>query len=180
MKIDEIIDELIRVEGGYVNNKNDSGGETKYGITVAVARKHGYLGKMIDLPMAFARQIYMQDYVYAPKFDVINSMCPEVGAELVDTGVNSSVEVAAEMLQVSLNAFNMRGEFYPDLDVDGKLGQKTFDALSAYLKGRKSMDGVNVLVKALNCLQGARYLTLTKNPKNEDFVFGWIRNRVEI
>lgn len=40
----EIIDEIIRVEGGYVNDPADSGGETNFGVTVAVARAHGYTG----------------------------------------------------------------------------------------------------------------------------------------
>lgn len=35
---DKIINEIIRVEGGYVNDPRDSGGETNFGITVAVAR----------------------------------------------------------------------------------------------------------------------------------------------
>jgi lysozyme family protein len=32
---------LIRFEGGYVNNPNDSGGCTKYGITLATAQQYG-------------------------------------------------------------------------------------------------------------------------------------------
>ena len=32
------INELIEREGGYVNDPKDSGGETKFGITVATAR----------------------------------------------------------------------------------------------------------------------------------------------
>ncbi len=50
MNIEEYLDELIKREGGYVNNQVDKGGVTKYGITEAVARKKGYKGNMKDLP----------------------------------------------------------------------------------------------------------------------------------
>ena len=39
----KIINEIIGVEGGYVNDPSDSGGETNFGITVAVARQFGYV-----------------------------------------------------------------------------------------------------------------------------------------
>ena len=41
-----VIDQIIKVEGGYVNDPSDSGGETNYGITKHVARKYGYKGSM--------------------------------------------------------------------------------------------------------------------------------------
>ena len=37
----KVISKIIEVEGGYSNDRSDSGGETKYGITVAVARANG-------------------------------------------------------------------------------------------------------------------------------------------
>ena len=43
MNIEQYLDELIKREGGYVNNPADRGGATKYGITEAVARANGCL-----------------------------------------------------------------------------------------------------------------------------------------
>ena len=57
---ERIINEIIRVEGGYVNDPSDSGGETNFGITVAVARANGYVGCMLDLPRSVAFDIYSQ------------------------------------------------------------------------------------------------------------------------
>lgn len=51
MNIEKYLDELIKREGGYVNNPADRGGATKYGITQAVARENGWNGNMKDLPL---------------------------------------------------------------------------------------------------------------------------------
>ena len=40
---------ILLVEGSYSNDKNDKGGETKYGITKERARECGYKGNMKDL-----------------------------------------------------------------------------------------------------------------------------------
>lgn len=177
--IDDIIDEVIRAEGGYVNDPNDSGGATCFGITEKVARANGYRGDMKDLPISFARKVYFSRYVIEPCFDKVLLLSYEISAELVDTGVNCGVSTASKFLQVSLNAFNKQGTIYPDLIVDGNIGNKTITALANYLKFRP--DGVKVMLRALNCMQGARYIELTQaNPKNEDFVYGWLLNRVVI
>ena len=49
---------ILLVEGGYSNDKNDKGGETKYGITKEIAREYGYTGNMRDLTKATAQKIY--------------------------------------------------------------------------------------------------------------------------
>ena len=50
MDIDELIGELIAREGDYVSHPADKGGPTRFGITEAVARAHGYGGPMTALP----------------------------------------------------------------------------------------------------------------------------------
>lgn len=62
MNIEQYLDELIKREGGYVNNPADRGGETKYGITEAVARTNGFKGNMKDLPLDVAKAIYKKQY----------------------------------------------------------------------------------------------------------------------
>lgn len=176
----ELIDEIIRVEGGYSDNPNDSGGKTKYGITEKVARANGYTGDMRDLHIELARGIYYRRYVVEPGFDKVMLLSPVIAAELVDTGVNMGPAVAGKFLQSALNAFNQRGTLWPDLVVDGGVGQKTISALASHLRKRGERDGVRVLLVALNALQGARYIELSQmgEHKNEDFVFGWMLNRV--
>ncbi len=44
---------------------------------------------------------------------------------------------------------------------------------------RRGREGEAVLVKALNCSQGTYYLNVAeKNHNNEQFIYGWIKNRV--
>ena len=54
--------ELLGNEGGYSNNPNDPGGETNWGITLAVARANGYVGAMKDMDQSFAKRIYAMGF----------------------------------------------------------------------------------------------------------------------
>lgn len=173
--VTEIINDVIATEGGYVNDPNDSGGETKYGITKATAKANGYFGNMKDLPRDVAFEIYRRRYVVAPGFDKVIDLDAAVGAELVDTGVNMGPSWAAKFLQRSLNALSGAG-----LVVDGAVGKRTITALTEYIAYRKA-PGIKVLLKMLNSLQCARYIELVEsNQKNRTFIYGWIANRVEI
>lgn len=176
----DLIAELIAIEGGYSADPNDSGGETNYGITIRVARKHGYTAPMEDMPRSIAEAIYEQDYWYSPGFYDVSTIYPAVARELFDTGVNCGVGKAAEFLQISLNALNRQGKDYADIDEDGDVGPATLSALTGY-RAKRGASGEPVLLKALNCLQGARYIELSRaRQKDENFVFGWLENRVAI
>jgi lysozyme family protein len=177
--IDELLEELLEREGGYVNHVADRGGETNFGITVAVARANGYLGDMRHLPRAKALEIYRKIYWVKPGFDAVAAHAPKVAAELFDTGVNMGPAVAATFLQRALTALNRNGKDYPDLVPDGHIGRATIAALTAYLRVRGTAAGEAVLLKALEALQGARYVLLAESrPANEAFLFGWLANRV--
>lgn len=178
--IDHIIDDVLKAEGGYVNNPKDPGGETNWGITVKVARENGYTGPMHAMPEKLAREIYYKKYVVEPGFDKVLLLSPIIAAELIDTGVNMGTLVSAKFLQRCLNAFNRNGKDYADIIVDGHIGEATIKALRDYLTARKS-GGVPCLLSALNCLQGARYIEIVESrPSSEDFVFGWFTNRVKL
>lgn len=175
-KVKSIIDEVIRVEGGYSNNKADRGGETMYGITAAVARANGYAGPMANMPRNVAERIYRKRYVEEPKFDQVLAISESVGIELIDTGVNMGPARAAEFLQRWLNGFNTGR--YAELKVDGLIGPATRAALQSYLTSRGA-EGEEVLVRGLNCSQGARYLGIAESNKSQrQFLYGWMRARV--
>ena len=68
----DLIAEIIEIEGGYVNHPADRGGPTKYGITEKVARAFGYQGDMRDLPKSKAFEIYDKNYWQRLGLDGIN------------------------------------------------------------------------------------------------------------
>lgn len=180
MTIQEIIERLIGREGRYSNNLADAGGETMWGITVAVAREEGYTGAMWSMPRTTAELIYLRRYVAAPGFDRVAAVSMAIAEELVDTGVNMGVSLPAPWLQRILNGLNQGGKLWPDLVVDGKVGPATLGALRAHLAHRGT-DGEKVVLRALNCLQGTRYIEITESrPANEEFLYGWLLNRVEV
>ena len=175
---DALIAALIDREGGYVSHPADRGGPTRFGITEAVARAHGYAGPMEALPRDEAAAIYRRLYWLRPRFDAVAAAAPGVAAELFDTGANMGPAVAATFLQRALTALNRNGRDYPDLVPDGRIGSATIAALGTFLALRGSV-GETVLIRALEALQGERYLRLAeRRPANEAFLYGWLANRI--
>ena len=177
--VDQLIDALIEREGRYANHPADRGGPTCFGITEAVARAHGYAGAMNQLPREEAAAIYKRLYWLRPRFDEVEKCSPAVAAELFDTGVNMGPAVAATFLQRALTALNRNGSDFPDLTPDGRIGPGTLAALDAFLAVRGRKGGETVLLRALEALQGERYLRLAeRRPANEAFLYGWLANRI--
>jgi len=177
--VDHLIEALIEREGGYVNHPDDRGGPTRYGITEAVARAHGYAGAMAELPQDEATAIYRRLFWLRPHFDEVARRVPRIAAELFDTGANMGPGVAATFLQRALTALNRNGKDYPDLVPDGRIGDRTLAALDGFLDARGLRGGETVLLRALEALQGERYLSLAeRRPANESFLYGWLANRI--
>jgi lysozyme family protein len=176
--IDILLEELLRKEGGFVDHRDDRGGATNFGITESVARAAGWAGAMRDLPRDFALAIYRRRYWSGPGFEAVAAIAPRVAAELFDTGVNMGPGVAIAFLQRSLNALNRQGRDWGDIAVDRSIGPATLKALRRLLAVRGAA-GEGVLLKALNALQGARYIELAEGrAANESFLFGWLDARV--
>jgi lysozyme family protein len=174
---DRLLGELIAKEGGYVNHSSDRGRATNFGITLATAMAHGYIGDMKQFPISKAYEIYSRSYWDVNNLDDMALVSKKITGEIFDTSVNMGVTIAGAFLQRSLNVFNRRERDYKDLFVDGEIGLKTISALKDYLKINKY--GEKNVLKALNGLQTARYIKLAeRNETQEDFTNGWIRNRI--
>lgn len=178
MNITDTITELIKREGGYSNDPNDKGGETNFGITVAVARAFGYTGPMDSMTQQVARDIYAQRYWHQPRFDDIDMASELAAEELLDTGVNMGTATAGKFLQRALNVLNQGDKTYPNITVDGAVGNMTLAALKAFLAARGKA-GETVLVRMLNAQQSVRYIELAEaKVSQETFEYGWQLNRV--
>ncbi len=178
--VEAAIEHTIGKEGGYSNHPSDTGGATMWGITERVARANGYTGDMRNLPRGKAVEIYRNQYFIRPGFAAVAAKSPKVGAELFDTGVNMGPAYPQLWFQQVLNAMNNGGKLYADILEDGDIGPGTIRAFEAFLKSRGAAQAEVVMLKALNCLQGARYLDLSRGrAANEAFSFGWFQ-RVEL
>jgi lysozyme family protein len=135
---------------------------------------------MKALPRDFAVAVYTHDYINKPGFGGVLIVSKIIGEEMIDTGVNMGVSLPGPWLQRILNALNQEARTFPDLVVDGQLGPATIAAMRSVLDQR-GYSGEIVIARALNCLQGARYLEITeKRAANEAFFYGWMLNRVGI
>ena len=176
--IDLMIEDLIGREGGYGNHPADRGGATRWGVTEAVARAHGYAGAMRSLPREEAAAIYRRTYWLRPGLDRVAMRAPRVAAELFDTGVNMGAETAVGFLQRALNALNRGARDYPDIAASARVDAPTEKALDGFMR-KRGRGGETVLLKAIEALQGERYLRLAeKRPANEAFLYGWLANRL--
>jgi len=169
---------VIDREGGYVNHPADRGGPTRWGITEATARADGWTGDMRGFPRVRAAALYRRLYWQRPRLDAVASRSPGLAAELFDTAVNMGPTVAAAFLQRALNALNRGASDYPDVAPDGRIGPATLAGLDAFL-ARRGAGGAGVLLKAIEALQGERYVALAEHrPANEAFLYGWLANRI--
>ncbi|KRA83063.1 glycoside hydrolase family 108 protein [Altererythrobacter sp. Root672] len=179
MTIDQLIEGTLVREGGYVDHPSDPGGATKYGITQRVARANGYSGPMRDFPIALARDIYRREYVEKPGLLGIAEIDPHVAEEVIDSGVNVGPKRAKLWFQQALNLLNRRGQDYADISEDGAIGPATLGAFRALRRRRGEAEARELMLKALNGLQFAHYFALARgNARFEDFMAGWLDNRV--
>lgn len=178
MSFDTAFAKTVGLEGRHSNNPNDRGGATMFGITERVARANGYTGDMRNLGLETAKRIAKAQYWDIMSLDAIDAISPRIAAEMFDTFFNGGHP--DEWLQRCLNVFNREGSLYPDMAVDGKIGPVTISALREFIS-KRGVDGETVMLKALNCLQGCRFIGIAEHDESQEtFVFGWLLKRVEI
>lgn len=178
-KFYDFVEEVIYVEGGYVNDADDSGGATNFGITESTARKAGYSGDIRDITREEAIEIYKKFYWDDLHLDAVSHYYEDLAFELFDTAVNCGVRRSGIFLQRVLNGLNYEEKLIkPSLKLDGIIGPKTIKAISNY-KNLRGDAGEGVLISLLDSLQGSYYLSITEqHPKNKKFLYGWALHRL--
>jgi lysozyme family protein len=100
-RLTALIAALVQREGGYVDDPDDRGGPTKFGITLATL--HAWRGTPVGagdveaLTSAEAAEIYAKKYFLDPGFDAVTD--PALQEFLFDFGVTSGTGTAVEALQ---------------------------------------------------------------------------------
>ena len=155
---------ILLVEGSYSNDRNDKGGETKYGITKEKAIECGYKGSMKDFTKAMAEKIYEEKYYKAKKLDKIKN--DKIALSIFDFSVNAG-RYGIKKAQEAVNKVYGKNV----ISVDGAVGPMT-------LKYLNEVNPAKFLTVYHN-LQREYYKSLVKsNPTQSDFLTGWL-NRVK-
>lgn len=162
-RFEKIFDYLLKVEGGYSDDKNDKGGKTKFGITEEEARDFGYKGSMQDLTKDFAKNIYLKKYYLGNKLDKV--VDDKVALSICDWAVNSGRN-GTKNAQIAINQLTNA-----NLDVDGIIGNKTLEALNSVDPGK--------FLEIYHNLQRIYYRSkIEADSTQERFLTGWL-NRIE-
>ena len=154
---DEIIEQVLEHEGGYVDDPTDSGGETKYGIS-----KRAYPDEDIKaLTVERAKELYKRDYWDRFKVDNLPDRIRHI---YFDMCVNMGGGRATKILQEACNSKNSY-----KIDVDGGIGKNTIKA-SANLEDFR--------LRAYRVMFYAELVM--KKPEQMKFWVGWFRRSCEV
>lgn len=147
---------VLQNEGGYVNNPNDSGGETNMGIS-----KAAYPNLDIkNLTSDQASQIYYRDWWCHFNYNQITDV--NLATKMLDTGVNLGAGRANKILQRCLNSNG-----FPNIVDDGALGPISIQATN-------SCDAPTIL-SVFRQAQAAYYQAVVNaHPEDQEFLQGWL------
>ena len=147
---------IIPLEGGYSNDPNDHGGETKYGITAA--DNPGVDIKNLTVQQAI--EIYKRKYWDPNNLTCINN---QTTANLIfRLIVNAGPQHAIKIVQNAINTMNVT------IAVDGILGPTTYKTINV-------LDN-DWLIDAVRVSEAKFYLAITDHDESQiKFFRGWIR-----
>ncbi|MCH8029078.1 MAG: peptidoglycan-binding protein [Candidatus Dadabacteria bacterium] len=114
-----VVEYVLKHEGGYVNDPDDPGGETKFGIS-----KRSF--PILDIKSLTRNQavaIYWGDY-WKPEYDKINSEA--IATKVFDLAVNTGHRTAHQRLQEAVNISMSETK----LTMDGIIGPVTLSCLN--------------------------------------------------
>jgi type VI secretion system secreted protein VgrG len=162
---------ILKNEGGFVNDPDDSGGATNKGIAWATWKKYAKedlgveptLGNLKNLTTKQAEVIYQKRYWGPSGFAAVKD--PKLALMTYDWSITSSG--AGKQVQKLLNS-----EFGQNVNVDGAFGPKTIQAMNNVTDSDKLTNRIAEIRKDYyNNLAQTR-------PANAKFLKGWL-NRVD-
>ncbi len=178
---------LINLEGGYVNDETDKGGETYKGISrnnfpnwlgwkiIDHAKSSTHFKQLLKADCnleAHVQDFYHKEFWSKMKCDFVPDV---IAVELFELSVNVGTPKATIILQTALNVLNNNEKKYSDIRTDALFGKITLATLRTCLDTTSN----KLLFNVINILQGCFYIELMlNNPIYEKYI-GWF-NRVEL
>ena len=163
MTTKDIIDEIIKREGGYVDHPADRGGATKYGITLSTLTAYRSrtvtTEEMKSLEREEAYAIYHDEYLVKPSLGKVNSI--SLRALALDCAVQHGPARAIRWLQ------GIAG-----VPADGIIGPQSIDAIN-----RLDSDVLYKKMVAERCRFYGRIIT--NDPTQAVFAAGWANRLAE-
>ena len=179
LDIERMLDELVEREGGFVDHPADRGGATRYrhdrggGARAWLSRWHA--------PFAARRgdQHLPPLILAAPALRRRRRARAAHRRRTVRHRGQHGAGGRRELPPAGADRAQPPGQDFADLVPDGRIGPVTLAALDGFLAARGARGGETVLLRALEALQGERYLRLAeRRPANEAFLYGWLANRI--
>lgn len=154
-KFEKAFERVIKNEGGYVFDKNDPGGETKYGIS---KRSYFYLN-IKDLTLEEAKKIYHRDFWEKGKFEQIPD--EKLSSQVFDLSINLGIRGATIVLQRALRAVGI------DVVEDGVWGSQT-------QSGVIFSEPAKLQIAIKSEAAGYYRLIAQQKPSQQKFLKGWL------
>ena len=158
MTIDQMLNDVLRREGGYVHDPADRGGPTHYGITQRTLR--AWRGQLVtaadvrDLTTAEAKAIYRRRYVEDPGFATLPD---PLRTQVIDTAVLSGPRQAVKDVQRAIGG----------VTVDGQLGPQTRAAIDA--AGARAVHARLIQTRTVRLAR-----IVQRDPSQARFLAGWL------
>ena len=175
-KQNKIIDHTIQMEGGYVDDPDDRGGTTNYGISLRYLKSvpFGDINKDGDidakdikaLDIDIARDLYKRSF-WVDVYDSYINIYPKSVARLFDLGVNTGTKQSGKFLQRAINHCLDR-----PIKVDGICGRGTSAALASIYMDNLSSD--EELHADIVGQADAFYRRIAKRYNNQKYLRGWL------
>lgn len=185
------VDDVFKIEGGFVDDKIDRGGTTKYGISLRFLVAEGKIDLdedgRADFDLDGDGDIDGYDIRLLTRGDAkflyhhcfwkrlgADDLSRPVGEMLFDQGVNGGLGSARRLLQLAINRCLVRAASAPpQLKVDGVIGPLTLDAMNWVL--RWGALGMPALTDAFRTEARLRYRAIAaSNPSQKRFLNGWL------
>lgn len=169
--VEQMIDDVIRREGGFVDHPRDRGGPTNFGITQATLSSHlgrpASVAEVRALSGETARQIYRRDYFEAPR---IGALPARIQPFVFDTAVNHGVPRAIRLVQQVCHDAG-----FGPLAVDGVCGPRTQGAAAE----AERVMGDWLLAALVEERRNFYYAVIERNPGQRVFLQGWLQRLAE-
>ncbi len=169
-EFNEIIEEVLEAEGGFVNDPDDLGGATNFGVTQksysAFLGSEASVDDVRNMTRDEAKECYKKDFWNPAKVDRLPDNLKHIYFDMV---VNMGRKNAGKIIQQAVNTKKNQSL----LEIDGIVGSGTLSHV-------ESLTLKDVLVErsmffANNCFDGSRFAKRTRQNK---FLRGWIFHRV--